>query len=176
MKVADGKEFRENIVLKLKERFKDLTENQIINLEKGLYNYTIRSSDDKKIVKKWDNKYFIQIYIDKFRSMLCNLDGKHNKNAKKNLKKIKDGKLKTRNIASLTHQELNPKIWSELIKAKINRDKNFGKEDELLATDEFKCFKCKKNKCTYYQQQTRSADEPITTFVSCLNCGNKWRF
>ena len=73
-------------------------------------------------------------------------------------------------------KELNPKIWQELIKAKINRDKNFGKEDELLATDEFKCFKCKKNKCTYYQQQTRSADEPITTFVSCLNCGNKWRF
>ena len=40
-------EFRENIVL-IKERFKDLTDNQIINLEKGLYNYTIRSSDDKK--------------------------------------------------------------------------------------------------------------------------------
>ena len=176
MKVVNGKEFRDNIVLKLKEQFKDLNENQIINLEKGVYNYAIRSGNDKKIVKKWDNKYFVQLYIDKFRSMLCNLDGKHNKNAKKLLKKIKDGKLKTRNIAGLTHQELNPKIWQELIKAKINRDKNFGKEDELLATDEFKCFKCKKNKCTYYQQQTRSADEPITTFVSCLNCGNKWRF
>ena len=35
MKVANGKEFRENVVLKLKERFKDLTDNQIINLEKG---------------------------------------------------------------------------------------------------------------------------------------------
>ena len=47
MKVVNGKEFRDNIVLKLKERFKDLNDNQIINLEKGVYNYTIRSSDDK---------------------------------------------------------------------------------------------------------------------------------
>ena len=52
MKVVNGKEFRDNIVLKLKERFKDLNDNQIINLEKGVYNYTIRSSDDKKIIKK----------------------------------------------------------------------------------------------------------------------------
>lgn len=176
MKVVNGKEFRDNIVVKLTEFFKDLNENQIINLEKGIFNYAIRASDDRQIVKKWDNKYFLQLYIDKFRSILCNLDVNNNKNAKKLLKKIKDGKLKTKNIAGLTHQELNPKIWQELINAKINRDKNFGKEDELLATDEFKCFKCKKNKCTYYQQQTRSADEPITTFVSCLNCGNKWRF
>ena len=176
MKVVNAKEFRDNIVIKLTESFKDLNENQIINLEKGIFNYAIRASDDRQIVKKWDNKYFLQLYIDKFRSILCNLDVKNNKNAKKLLKKIKDGKLKTKNIAGLTHQELNPKIWQELIKAKINRDKNFGKDDEMMATDEFKCFKCKKNKCTYYQQQTRSADEPITTFVSCLNCGNKWRF
>ena len=44
------------------------------------------------------------------------------------------------------------------------------------ATDIFKCGKCKQRKTTYYQMQTRSADEPMTTFVTCLNCDNRWKF
>ena len=40
------------------------------------------------------------------------------------------------------------------------------------------CPKCKKRNTTYYQKQTRSADEPMTTFASCLNdtCLFRWRF
>ena len=36
-------------------------------------------------------------------------------------------------------------------------------------------WKCKGNKCRYYQMQTRSADEPMTTFVTCLSCANRWK-
>jgi transcription elongation factor S-II len=39
-----------------------------------------------------------------------------------------------------------------------------------------KCGKCKKRKCKYYQMQTRSADEPMTTFVTCMECNHRWRF
>ncbi len=46
----------------------------------------------------------------------------------------------------------------------------------LAETDQFKCGKCKARKATYYQMQTRSADEPMTTFVTCLNCNNRWKF
>lgn len=44
------------------------------------------------------------------------------------------------------------------------------------ATNQFRCGKCGKNETTYYQLQTRSADEPMTTFVTCVNCGNRWKF
>jgi transcription elongation factor S-II len=40
----------------------------------------------------------------------------------------------------------------------------------------FQCGKCKQSRTTYFQMQTRSADEPMTTFVTCLNCKNKWKF
>ena len=43
------------------------------------------------------------------------------------------------------------------------------------ATDIYKCGRCKKRECTFYQLQTRSADEPMTTFVTCLNCGTRWK-
>jgi transcription elongation factor S-II len=60
----------------------------------------------------------------------------------------------------------------------------------------FKCGKCKGVKTTYYQMQTRSADEPMvsslllflvlfalrtnalalqTTYVTCKTCGNRWK-
>lgn len=42
------------------------------------------------------------------------------------------------------------------------------------STDQFLCGKCKNRKTTYYQLQTRSADEPMTTFVTCTVCGNRW--
>ena len=42
------------------------------------------------------------------------------------------------------------------------------------STDQFLCGKCKNRKCTYYQLQTRSADEPMTTFVTCTVCNNRW--
>ncbi|EFC46968.1 predicted protein, partial [Naegleria gruberi] len=39
----------------------------------------------------------------------------------------------------------------------------------------FRCGKCKKTQCTFYEMQTRSADEPMTAFITCLSCGNRWK-
>ncbi|XP_054791724.1 transcription elongation factor TFIIS-like [Prosopis cineraria] len=43
-------------------------------------------------------------------------------------------------------------------------------------TDQFFCKKCGKRECTYYQMQTRSADEPMTAYVTCVACNNRWKF
>lgn len=48
-------------------------------------------------------------------------------------------------------------------------------KDKPLVEGFFTCGKCKKNYTEFFQLQTRSADEPMTTFVSCLICGNRWR-
>jgi len=38
------------------------------------------------------------------------------------------------------------------------------------------CGKCRQSRVAYTQAQTRSADEPMTTFCECTNCGNRWKF
>lgn len=43
------------------------------------------------------------------------------------------------------------------------------------AGGEFTCRRCKGTKTTHYALQTRSADEPMTIFVTCLTCGKRWR-
>ena len=52
---------------------------------------------------------------------------------------------------------------------------NFAYAKQKVSS-EFTCRKCKSNDCSYYQMQTRSADEPMTTFITCQNCGNRWKF
>lgn len=49
-------------------------------------------------------------------------------------------------------------------------------QDNEAETDQFKCGRCHQRRTKYYQLQTRSADEPMTTYVTCVNCGNKWKF
>ena len=56
-------------------------------------------------------------------------------------------------------------------KDKLEYSKTMG-----TVTDMYKCGVCKKNKTSYYSLQTRSCDEPMTTFVKCLMCGNKWKY
>ena len=59
---------------------------------------------------------------------------------------------------------------------KRNRDRI----NKQLGVDESKsmypCPKCKSAKVNNHEKQTRSADEPMTQFFECVNCGNRWRF
>ena len=166
-------EFRKNIVNKINS-FID-NEKKSINIEKSILNYAITEANRRKVVKKWDNKYFITLYMDKLRSIYINLNTDNYINNKSFVEMIKNGSIKSRNVGFLTHQEIYPDKWKTLIDAKIERDKNKYEVDKRGATDEFKCRKCGERQCSYYQLQTRSADEPMTTFITCLNCGNNWK-
>jgi transcription elongation factor S-II len=53
----------------------------------------------------------------------------------------------------------------------FEKDVEISNKDGLL-----KCSKCKSKNTTYTQVQTRSADEPMTTFANCLDCNNRWKF
>lgn len=145
-------------------------EKKSSNLEKGIYNWSIKKAKQNRVVCKWNHPYFVDIYTHHFRSIYFNL-----KNNETILNQLNSGKIKSKDLAFMTPQELKPELWKELIDAKTKRDKNEFEGEIEAATDEFKCFKCGKRKCTYYQLQLRSADEPMTTFVTCLNCGNRWK-
>lgn len=63
--------------------------------------------------------------------------------------------------------------WEQANEEKIND--MCGIKGDLLNASLFTCGRCKSTKTTSTQKQTRSADEPMTVFVLCINCGNRWK-
>ena len=159
--------FRSKILNKIKEMIQH--PRKAINIEISIYNYSIQKAEEMKIPQKWSNVDFVVIYVTKFKMLYFNLKKEDV------LNKIKNNTIKSSNIAFMSHQELLPEKWDEILKDRQLRRENKYFPKIEASTDNFKCFKCKSTKCTYYQLQTRSADEPMTTFVTCINCGNRWK-
>ena len=139
------------------------------NIEKGIFNWTVQHASKNNIVKKWSNSFFVTLYIDRLRSVYINLKKPDVACA------VMSANIKSQEIAFMTHQDICPEKWKKLIEDKKIRDKQKYEPNIEASTDNFTCNKCKSKKCTYYQLQTRSADEPMTTFVTCLECGKRWK-
>ena len=167
--IDDPTTFRKNIRAKLHNIIAD-EEYRSINLEMGIYNFAIKEANQYKIIKKWNNKKFVQLYIDKLRTTFINL-----KNNPRLLEQIRCGEIKSHLVAFMTHQEMDPEHWHTLIEKKIKRDASKFTNNIEASTDMFTCKKCRSKKCTYYELQTRSADEPATIFVTSLDCGKHWK-
>jgi len=125
----------------------------------------------KKYVEE-NNVSFLhdQIFNQKLDEILCNLSPKQNPHL---LELLKNKKLDPKNLAFLKPEELDPEKYESIIKKKeIEEMKRTNKK----TTDAFKCAKCHERKCSVEQKQTRAGDEPVTTFVTCEECGHKWSF
>ena len=72
-KIDNPDTFRANVRQNLSKILQN--EKNSANLEKGIFNYSLKEAERRKIVKKWDNKHFIQIYLDHLRSIMTNLKG-----------------------------------------------------------------------------------------------------
>jgi transcription elongation factor S-II len=166
LKISNSDAFRKNVVTKIQLKIGD--EKKSINMERGIFNLTLKEADQLRVLKKWEHPQFVMLYLNKLRSVYLNL-------TEDLIANINNGNVKSHMIAFMTHQELQPDKWSKLIDAKIKRDKTKFESNIEAATDTFQCRKCKSKKCTYYQMQTRSADEPMTTFVTCIDCDNRWK-
>ncbi|XP_056651572.1 transcription elongation factor A protein 3 isoform X2 [Monodelphis domestica] len=114
-------------------------------------------------------------YRNRVRSRISNLKDPRNPNLRRN---VLCGAISTSLIARMTAEEMASDELKELRNAmtlEAIREHQMAKTGGTT-TDLFQCNKCKKKNCTYNQVQTRSADEPMTTFVLCNECGNRWKF
>ncbi|WVQ74461.1 transcription elongation factor S-II [Cryptococcus sp. DSM 104548] len=114
-------------------------------------------------------------YRAKMRSLYLNLKDKGNP-ALRN--EIVLGDVTPEKVANMSKDEMASESV-RMLNQKLATDNLFKAKavgETQAETDAFKCGRCQQRKCTYYQMQTRSADEPMTTFVTCTNCGNRWKF
>lgn len=142
----------------------------ILNMEKGIFNSTIAFCKSKEYEIKWSSSEFLKKYSTTARRILANLN--YTTNAENFKKLLLDGCFNPYEVATFSREQFFPELWEKL--KNISIEKNTPKKEELC-DGMFTCNKCKSKKTTYYQMQTRSADEPMTTFVTCTNCNLKWK-
>ncbi|KAJ9545749.1 hypothetical protein OSB04_025456 [Centaurea solstitialis] len=135
--------------------------------------YRVAVSIESTMFEKWGRSNGGQKF--KYRSIMFNVKDPKNPDFRR---KILLGHVKPEQILELTPEEMastERQIQNVKIKEKALFECERGAPPKAT-TDQFRCGRCGKRKCTYYQLQTRSADEPMTTFVTCVNCDNHWKF
>jgi len=149
-----------------------------VNIEKSIFNFTIRKCKKEKIPCNWDCVKFCNIYTEEVRRIKANLTYL---NKRTNLyQRLYEKEFKLIDLVNMKPIEM----LSLESRQQVERDNFFLMEKnrighqtvEPVTTGIFTCSRCKSRKTTYRQMQTRSADEPMTTIVQCLGCSNRWKF
>jgi DNA-directed RNA polymerase subunit M/transcription elongation factor TFIIS len=140
-----------------------------LKIELSIFEYSLIYCQNHKF-----NMEFVKsIYEDKYYNIVSNIittPGIDNKTFK-NL--LLENKINPSYVAFLSPAQIHPDKWQYFIKKKEFIEQ---KENNISYSNAYKCYKCGESKAKVTQAQTRSADEPMTTFVTCMVCQNTFKF
>jgi DNA-directed RNA polymerase subunit M/transcription elongation factor TFIIS len=207
---------RDHARLKFAGSLGPLNSPTVRNAERSVYNWAVQQTKQMNDEPSWDNRLFRSRYRHKLMHLLAELSRDERiavtlevsgdkvnfewKMAPQLVTRLQRKEIETKNLARYSPDILWPNgPWSRTAFALKSKDlameASKAKEEDYVG--QFKCGKCKSTKTTYYQMQTRSADEPMvrftwthlitailnlltrsfsqTTFVTCTNCSNRWK-
>lgn len=164
----------------VRQRFAELElgEDKVTDIENAVLNRSIRECAESGIDVSWNSPIFCNHYRGRCIHIYENLVGSKGyvKNPTDWKAKFLSGEVSATQLAEMAPMDLHAGRWKAQVEAQIEKDKHMY-SNEGGASIYLYCSVCKKkSKCDYYQMQTRSADEPMTTFVTCLECDKRWKF
>ena len=148
--------------------------NPAANIEKGLYNATIQRAMRTNIARQWSNPRFLDAYRQRKQTVLANLDPASYVGNTLLLRRLMNQEMLPHTVAFLKPEELFPERWATFLQEQAKE----AAKGEYVPTGyytQYKCGKCGERKTTITEVQIRSADEPMTQFITCLVCKHKWR-
>jgi DNA-directed RNA polymerase subunit M/transcription elongation factor TFIIS len=142
------------------------------NLEKCILNKSFRLARNSGHVPTFECRQFVCFYksialglLNNFKRNPALVDAYKSEIIPKNIFSVEPDMLEPYGLYSQTKFKLKT----------LDLERESHKRDADDYEGMFKCGKCKSKKTDYYQLQTRSADEPMTTYVTCKSCGNRWK-
>jgi DNA-directed RNA polymerase subunit M/transcription elongation factor TFIIS len=167
---------RAKVLQTLGSLFKELlTSTQLEDLERSIYNGTIRRASQRHIGKVWTHVPFLELYTMFAKQISANLLPTAYVGNNELFSKYRAGEVSFDDICQMDAYQLFEERWKDCFLEQQIREKRQLEGNKAMATDRFLCKRCHKRECTYYELQTRSADEPMTIFITCLNCGKHWK-
>lgn len=152
-----------------------ITKENIYELQEGIFEHICKEAEKRHVICHWNNPLFNTMYNEKQRSIWGHLNKDSPRFNSRLFDRYIDGEFTMKELGHMTDYELQPENWIKLTNEQLEREQNILEGNKGNTTDIYKCGRCKKRECSYYMLQTRSADEPMTIFITCHNCGNRWR-
>ena len=145
------------------------------DVEVGIYNKAISYARERAVPLSWKSDAFREVYLATARRVFANLS-KTGYIANQRLSvRLSEGEFAPHELATMEPENLYPEKWADIVQKEIMKSQAAYEVTIVAMSDRIYCGKCKKNKVTYYEQQTRSADESCTIFFQCLHCGHRWK-
>ena len=149
--------------------------NAARNIEIGIYNAAVQIAHKRNIVRKWSNPSFGMLYMNRARTIYANLLPTSYVGNTRLIMRLARQEFLPHQIAFMSPLELCPERWQDILDERERIKELQTEVEKQQYSTLFYCRKCHQRKTTYYQMQTRSADEPMTVFITCQVCHNKWR-
>ena len=143
-------------------------------LERLIFQGAYLTASKTEARRAWDNPLFNDVYMATARRVIGNLNPASYIKNQNLIERYKAGELTLAAIVHQNYYELFPENWQKLVDQQVKMERIQLEGNFSRATEKWQCNGCKMRKCTYYELQTRSADEPMTIFIHCLNCGKRW--
>ena len=167
---------RERINALIEKRMDQLLDpDQRIDLERGIYNATVSDARKKGVRRHWENPEFAEIYKMIARRTMVNLDPEGYVGNSRLIQRLQAAEFPPHQVPFMSARELYPEHWQELADEQLKRETTMLEGSQEEGSCMFTCKRCGKSRTRYWEMQTRSADEPMTIFIRCLNCGKEWR-
>jgi len=166
---------RDKIKDLIKKNISTISDIEIEDMERGIYNWAIEYADEHCYIKNWKCLVFKKMYVEKARSIISNLSSNsYLKNAKL-IERLKENEFAPHDLAFMKPENMFPDQWAEVVGDFLRTFEYAYEEPQVATTDIFQCKRCKKKECTFYNMQIRAGDEGETIFIRCLNCGFQFR-
>ena len=145
------------------------------NIEIGIYNACVENALRGTIERRWTCATFTMVYRNRARAVYANLLPTSYVGNTRLITRLARREFLPHQLAFMSPLELCPERWQDILDEKRRLEELRSEIEKQQYTTIFYCRKCHQRKTTYYQLQTRSADEPMTVFITCQVCQNKWR-
>jgi transcription elongation factor S-II len=127
----------------------------------------------------WDEPRFRYRYTTRVIGLELNLKNPRNPELKRKVLAGAgtEGGIGLKKFVAMTPQEMFPELWETVYQKVAIRQlrREATVQVENAPEGAHTCGRCKSRKTVYTAKQIRSADEPMTVFVTCLQCGKNWK-
>lgn len=163
--------FKEARLYAFRQMTKHTSSDMAREMEKSILEYTKRAFKTKYSSKKdadtmkWSNVNVRRLYIRKMRMVVSNISDL--------LEMVEKRQIAVCEIAFQTHIQMKPELWNPILDTIKKREimTNLVDNDGQSYEGMLKCNHCSSWNTRYVEFQTRSADEPLTVFMRCEDCG-----